>query len=215
MNLSDIKSVLLINLEKRKDRLQNFEKQIENSYFIKTNYSRYDAIDGNSLCEDEIKEICSISGYSHIFHNKKANGLYLTKGAVGLAKTYKNIFEQCKDTTLILEDDIIIDQNFDTVLSRTLSYMPTVLHWDILYLGWYNSPRLIINKINENISRLSGQINGTQGWVINPNSAQKLLQLFPINYQIDTEIYLKNNLIKYSTSKRIIKKAKFKSDIQN
>jgi GR25 family glycosyltransferase involved in LPS biosynthesis len=205
--------ILVVNLDKRTDRWNTFCKQAEKSKLIKENYSRYSAIDGSLLSEFTIQSLVTPTAYRDIKNNRPTRGLYLSKGGVGLAKTYYDILTNCVDNTLILEDDIIIDKDIDNKLFKSLKDLPE--DWDMLYVGWYNSPSLKISILTPNIGRISGQINGTQGWIINPNSAKKILEIFPLSYQIDTEIYRHKSLNKYCTINPLITRLNSKSDIQN
>jgi GR25 family glycosyltransferase involved in LPS biosynthesis len=204
---------LIINLDKRIDRWENVTYQIEKSNFIKTNYTRYPAQDGFLLSDHAIKNLITQKAYQDIIDNKPTKGLYLSRGAVGLAKTYYDILTACDEVTLILEDDIIVSNNFDDQFFKTIKDLPE--DWDILYAGWYKSSNLNISILTPNIARISGQINGTQGWMINPKSAKKILDIFPLSYQIDTEIYRHKNLNKYCTIIPLITRSNSKSDIQN
>jgi GR25 family glycosyltransferase involved in LPS biosynthesis len=205
--------IFIVNLDKRIDRWNNILAQINNSQLIKNNYIRYSAVDGETLSEENIKKLVTNCAYNHILNNKKTHGLYLSRGGVGLAKTYYDILTNCDDLTLILEDDIVISKNFDNQLYDSIKDLPT--DWDILYLGWYESKNLKIDKLTNNIAKISGQINGTQAWMINPRSAKKILQIFPLSYQIDTEIYTHKNLNKYCAINKVVFRLNSKSDIQN
>ena len=209
-----IKNIYLINLDKRRDRLEHFIKQSKNSQVIQR-YKRISAIDGLLLTDDELQANVTEKGYSDIVNNKKTNGLYLTRGAVGLALTYKLLLEKSDNTTLFLEDDIIVHNKFDNILNKAIQELPS--DWDILYLGWYPSKNLIITNVSKNINSINGQINGTQGWLISDAGAKKFIKMFPISYQIDTEIYLNKNIKKYSTIYPIVSRSclYFDSDIQN
>jgi len=208
-----IENVYVINLDKRPERFSSFVEQSKKSSFLK-NYQRISGIDGELLDDNTIKSNVTKQAYQHIISNKKTNGLYLTRGAVGLALTYKQVLEQCDQTIFLLEDDIIVDNEFDSILQKTLVELPS--DWDILYLGWYASKHLNVNSVSKNINELSGQINGTQGWIVNVKSAQKIISMFPLSYQIDTHLYRNRGLKKYSTIKPIITRCRlFNSDIQN
>jgi GR25 family glycosyltransferase involved in LPS biosynthesis len=206
-----INKIFLINLERRSDRLDKFKKEALKSNIIK-NYVRYPAFDGKLIDESTIKSIADPTACKNIIENKTTCGLYLSRGAIGLALTYRKIFEECQSKTMLLEDDITIEEEFDEILSLALKELPK--DWDILYLGWHISNNLNIKKISDNIFEMNGQINGTQGWIINENSAKKLLKIFPIKYQIDTEIYMHRDLKKYCVKKQIVKNYSDVSDIQ-
>ena len=208
-----VDKILLINLDKRQDRLDLFCSQLKNSLLIQNKYVRYPAIDGHLIDNDTLLSLVTKDAYTEIINDKKTKGLYLSRGAVGLALTYKQIFESCNEVTLLLEDDIIISKNLDSQIQKTLKDVPK--DWDIIYLGWYQSSSLNINILTANVGSITGKINGTQGWIINPLSAKKLLKLFPLRYQIDTEIYSSKSLNKYCTVDPIILRSGSHSDIQN
>lgn len=208
-----IPSLYLINLDKRTDRLDYFKHHVApKSKFIQNNCIRCSGIDGSQLSEKQLFSIVSEKGKELMLNNPKSRGLYLTKGAIGLALTYKYLLEACDNVTIIMEDDIDIVDNFDDELNKAIVKLP--IDWDILYLGWCDSPNIKIQPINDGINYLSGQVNGTHGWIINPNSAKKLLSVFPLTYQIDTEIYLKPLIRKYSTNKKIVLRKDMGTDIQ-
>jgi len=205
--------ILVVNLDRRKDRWDDFCKQAEKSKLIKKNHIRYRAVDGSLLSDSDMQGIITPTAYQHIKNNKPTQGLYFSSGALGLAKTYFDILSNCNDITLILEDDIIIHSDLDNQLFKSLEDLPD--DWDILYIGWYKSAHLKIDILTANIGKISGQINGTQGWIINPKSCKKILEIFPLLYQIDTEIYRHKNLNKYCTVEPIISRSGSYSDIQN
>lgn len=207
-----IDQVLVINLDSRPDRWGHFKNQATNSQIINTKYSRVSAIDGKKLDDKQLKKYLADDAFYHVKTNIHTGGLRMSYGGIGLALTYKNILDYCKNNILLLEDDIIIDKKFDLIISQTLSNIPD--DWDIIYFGWYDSSELIIQYTNEYVNSLNGKVNGTQAWLVNPKSAKKILDMFPLSYQIDTELYLNSNLIKYSSKIPIVTRAGFNSDIQ-
>lgn len=208
-----ISKLYLINLDKRQDRLNFFKQTVaQKSEFIRNNCVRCNGIDGSQLSDDLLYSIISDQGKRLMIENPQSKGLFLTKGAIGLALTYKHILETCYVNTMILEDDIDIIDNFDHELFKAFSMIPS--DWDILYLGWCDSVNLKISPVNDAINALNGQINGTHGWIINPASAKKLLSIFPITYQIDTEIYIKPLIKKYGTNQKLVLRKNMGSDIQ-
>jgi len=207
-----IDEILVINLDHRTDRWDHFKKQAINSDIINTKYRRISAIDGNNLQDQNFKDYVTENAFDHIKNKIRTGGLRLSYGAIGLALTYKNILQCCTNNILLLEDDIIISNETDNVIASTILNVPN--DWDIIYFGWYDSPKLVIEHENNYVNKIGGKINGTQAWMINAKSAQKILSLFPLKYQIDTEIYLSSDLIKYCSKNKIISKASFKSDIQ-
>lgn len=209
-----ITDILVINLDRRYERWSGFLDQTQNSSLINKFHKRISAIDGKDLTNNDFIQYVRVEGYNNIISSKQTKGLYLSRGAIGLAMTYYRICENCIRPTILLEDDIIISKQFDKVFAQAFMELPE--DWDILYLGWCQSSNLKIIPITEHISSISGQVNGTHGWMINPLSAKKILNIFPLRYQIDTEIYLNKNLKKYSTTIPIVSQSKIyaHSDIQ-
>lgn len=209
-----ITDILVINLDRRYDRWLNFLDQAKNSSLINKYHKRISAIDGKDLTNNDFTQYVLTEGYNDIISSKETKGLYLSRGAIGLAMTYYRICENCIRPVILLEDDIVILKQFDKVFAQAFMELPE--DWDILYLGWCQSPNLKIIPITEHINSISGQVNGTHGWMINPLSAKKILNIFPLRYQIDTEIYLNKNLKKYSTTIPIVGRSKkyANSDIQ-
>ena len=209
-----ITDILVINLDRRCDRWLSFLDQAKNSSLINKYHKRISAIDGKDLTNNDFTQYVLTEGYNDIISSKETKGLYLSRGAIGLAMTYYRICENCIRPVILLEDDIVILKQFDKVFAQAFMELPE--DWDILYLGWCQSPNLKIIPITEHINSISGQVNGTHGWMINPLSAKKILNIFPLRYQIDTEIYLNKNLKKYSTTIPIVGRSKkyANSDIQ-
>jgi GR25 family glycosyltransferase involved in LPS biosynthesis len=209
-----ITDILVINLDRRYDRWSGFLDQTQNSSLINKFHKRISAIDGKDLTNNDFIQYVRVEGYNDIISSKQTKGLYLSRGAIGLAMTYYRICENCIRPTILLEDDIIISKQFDKVFAQAFMELPE--DWDILYLGWCQSSNLKIIPITEHICSISGQVNGTHGWMINPLSAKKILNIFPVRYQIDTEIYLNKSLKKYSTTMPIVSQFKTyaNSDVQ-
>lgn len=208
-----IDNVYLINLDRRPERFESAKLEISKSLILKK-YQKISAIDGQKLTDQDLKPYVTGGGYHDIVTNRPTKGLYLSYGGAALAITYQKLLSKCDHNMLILEDDIIVHKNFDKLLAPSLSELPA--GWDILYLGWYRSQHLKVVPISGHINRLDGQVNGTQAWMVNPNSAKKICDLFPISYQIDSEIYRSKNLVKYSTKMPIItRNLKHTSDIQS
>lgn len=204
--------MLVVNLDRRTDRWAHFKNQAHNSNIINTMHTRISAIDGLTLINKHLNKYLTTDAVNNMRNKTKTGGLRMSYGAAGLAMTYHSILSNCTNNILLLEDDILIDSEFDTIALQTLENTPD--DWDIIYFGWYDSQELIINRYNNYVNLLSGKINGTQAWMVNAESAKKIVSMFPITYQIDTELYLNKNIIKYASRIPVIKRARFDSDIQ-
>lgn len=108
--------VYLINLERRKDRLDRW--LTENDFIISdlSNFEIVKAIDGKELPENKYWA---------------AN-----MGALGCLETHlailKDVMEKGYQKVLIFEDDFIFDEKFKEVFVKGWSSLPS--HWDMLYL---------------------------------------------------------------------------------
>jgi GR25 family glycosyltransferase involved in LPS biosynthesis len=211
---SKIEEAYYINLDNRPDRLINVIQAIDNSNLLKRICKRFPGIDGKLLSEQDLYSQITKKGKELLLSDQNRAGYLLTRGAIGLAMTYQKLIQSCNKITIFLEDDIHISKDFDSILEQCFNNIPD--DWDILYLGYHHhSTRTILEPQNQYINKISRQVNGTFGWVLNPKSKDKLLSLYPITYQIDTEIHRLKTLNKYSTYKKIVYPNKnYASDIQ-
>jgi GR25 family glycosyltransferase involved in LPS biosynthesis len=130
MNLCDLtKNIYVINLKRRRDRLEHIEDQLEKIGC--SNYQLIEAVDGSKLKESS----------------------RIKKGALGLVKTYLNIYESWKDNNdgfiLLIEDDCIFLENFNENLETYLINVPE--DWDCLYFGGNHNYHVggTVERINE------------------------------------------------------------------
>jgi len=193
-----IEKIYYINLDKRKDRDENVKQQL-----AKTNLSQYakriSAVNGSLINMQNIKSnIITEKGRYDIMtnHKNKMKGISLTKGALGCALSHRHIWHDIINNNiseaLILEDDITFVDNFtqklDSILSDARSY-----NYDVLFLGYH--PATLKYIISHNATLLkSKKIYGLFGYIVTNNGAKKLLEAFPISYQIDTEISKINDI---------------------
>ena len=172
-----------INLEKNTNRKQHiineFRKQNLNFDFI-------NAVDGQQInfLLPEYKSLFTDFGLNKIYNTVKEHGHDLTIGGAGLILTVKDVWSKITVPTLIFEDDVELCEDFYLKLLHITTQLPN--DWDIVYLGYYHNPQ--IHQINEHIWT-ANKVYGLYGYLIHPNYAKKLLHnIFPCNYQIDTEI---------------------------
>jgi GR25 family glycosyltransferase involved in LPS biosynthesis len=217
------KKIYYINLEHRNDRREHVENEIKKINF-KGPIERINAAYGKNLDLSLIpsnlftkKAIKTTTDISQLF-----NMTTMTKGGMGVALSHKWIYEKTltgiEDYVLILEDDITIVDNFMEKLEAILKDMPK---FDIFYLGYHNK----VDKISvfNKHSDVPSKIWGLFGYIINKKAAKRLIEVFPLTKQIDTDIpKCFNDLDVYALhiNKRIIlsptsqESFKFGSDIQ-
>lgn len=135
-----ISKIYYINLDRRPDRDENVKKEIS-----KINFSgpveRIPAVDGRELDIPNLSEnLITKDGKSDAL-NKNA-GLYyvMTPGAIGCALSHHNlankIIEEMADDNyvLILEDDVVLEDDFMNKINNYLKEMPK---FDILLIGYH------------------------------------------------------------------------------
>jgi GR25 family glycosyltransferase involved in LPS biosynthesis len=191
--------VIYINLEKDKDRNKKMIKTLKENNI---KYYRKNAVYGKNLNINNIdNRIIDSIGLEDIKNKNYKFGLSLTMGGIGCAISHyeiiKNISED-KDNNnkyIILEDDINFQKNLISNIQKVLKSAPN--NWDIIYIGYGPiSDDYKNKKINYNFYK-TNRVHGTFGYILNKKGAKKILNLFPIKYQIDTALYLasRNNKI--------------------
>lgn len=128
--------VILINLDKDRDRLNFMENQLHK---LGIKFDRFSAIHGKNHLMNNFKI------YNPQLSIEKF-GRELTAGEFGCALShnicYKNFLEkeEYKDTKylLILEDDIILDKDFKNILEREIDKNENKPKWDYLQFNYYD-----------------------------------------------------------------------------
>jgi len=206
--------IFMINLEKRKDRLKNFNNKYKNSD-IRINYELFKAIDGKQI---DISKFISQTTFNELLqteNNKKRKYHYqLTRGAIGCYLSHINIWKTILDNdiekALVFEDDVIIPKNVNFLLEKYTSSIPN--DYDIILLGCN-----CINCDNKDNYRVVNKYWGMYAYIITKKCIDKIYnKMLPIKQQIDSELSDLSNEIKiYATKKNIIPHADIGiSDIQ-
>lgn len=177
--------ILYINLDRRHDRKENVDAQLK---IIRYNgpVDRISAVDAKQLDFSIIpKTFVTSDGMKTATSKETPVYTYLTKGGIGCALSHKRVFEQIlygKDEyVLILEDDIWFDKEFSEKLKKKLEKVP---EYDILWLGYHTKS----NTRSLEHFDVPDKLYGLFGYIINRKAASKLLDIFPITWQIDSEI---------------------------
>ena len=172
-----------INLEKNTNRKQHI---INEFHKHNLNFEFINAVDGQLIdfLSPEYKSLFTDFGLNKIYSKVKEHGHDLTLGGAGLILTVKDVWSKITVPTLIFEDDVELCEDFYLKLLNIITQLPN--DWDIVYIGYYHNPQ--IQQINEHIWT-ANKVYGLYGYLIHPNYAKKLINnIFPCNYQIDTEI---------------------------
>ena len=182
--------IFYINLDRRPDRDQNIQ-QLFQQFNIQNISEKISAVDGSMLNLDNISQnIISEKGISDAKDKTKITGIPLTPGGIGCALSHRSawqkIIDENLDTVLILEDDISIDKDFHSKLNTYMIQAKPLLY-DVLFIGYHPaSIKYILPNSTSSIFVRSSRTYGLFGYVVSKKGAKKLLNIFPIDLQIDT-----------------------------
>jgi len=166
--------IYIINLENRTDRWEKLVTKLK-KYNIH-NYIRFIAIDGRK------------EPYISTFRKMKAYTLE-TPGAYGLLLTVYNILldaiEKKYERILILEDDVIFCNYFDSVFNDYIKNIP--FNWKLLYLGSSMHSWRLDKRCHHNIEKkyctTDGSIAGAFAVGIHHSVYNDLLHLIKYSYK--------------------------------
>ena len=208
---SDFIPIQCISLKNNTDRRHFMFNQIKDLH-LKYHLIFVDAVDGKQLNINDTKLISEF-GKKTIINSNKEHGHDLTLGGIGLIETTYFLWKRLSKPCLIIEDDVLLNDDFENKMNINFKNLPD--NWDLLYLGYYHDPK--IEHFKNNIYK-ANKIYGMFGYIINPISIPKIISnVFPCDYQIDTDIHRKNN---YNLNNFIVYPAlinhsgNFKSNIQ-
>jgi GR25 family glycosyltransferase involved in LPS biosynthesis len=207
--------VFVINLDKDKERLQNFDSIMNNNQI---KYNRFKAVEGSKILHDDrLTEYCNT---------------FCTDGMKGCALSHKSIWDlMIKNNyknVLVFEDDAVIDDNFDRNFQDVWNHLPK--DFDIIYFGCVlgcsddSVSNSIFKKImgydNEEINEFVMTTKGSAGthcYMISLEGAKKFSDK-PINFHIDIQIlnWIKTyNYKAYSTNINLAETSQNNSSISD
>ena len=203
-------SVLVISLAQASKRRKFIREQMAK---LKIDYAFFDAVDGNKL--------------SHVYVNRfkikkgeQCLGRPLSKGELGCTfshlHVYKKMLTENIERLVVLEDDIIINNDF-AVLLNNLNYAS--MQWDLLHLGysitlegtpffgkniyplslWKNRILPIPPSVTSAKYRIGTPIvslSGSYAYAITKKGAEQLIQQIKNNPVIPSDVRLEINSIK-------------------
>ena len=186
--------ILYINLLRRPDRNENIVKSLEYLKLFDM-CERVDAVDGKKLKKENISpSLISSEGIIDAYNKDMRVYEPLTQGGIGCALSHKRVYQKIIDDKinrcLILEDDAKFDIDFSDKLKQIEKNVPQ--DFDILFLGYHVS---YIRKEENDYYFVPNKTYGLFGYIVSQEGAKKLLEIFPLTYQIDTEI--SNNMGKF------------------
>jgi glycosyl transferase family 25 len=175
---TDLPETYVINLQINKKRLRILEK-----YFKRENlkFTRFPAYHGKKLNEKALVQDGTLSYYH-----------FLRKGQLGCALSHLKLLEmikqQKKEMALILEDDVIIPENFASRLRQLLLHLPP--KWDIVFLGGCNIYGKKINKYFIQPTRYTQTYNlCMHAYLVNYRNIDKIVKYIkPFKRPIDSQL---------------------------
>lgn len=169
----------VVNLDRRLDRMREFQKKACDSLNFLGYYNRYSAVDGTKLVTNpQLQRIFDGNDYN------------MRRGMVGCAMSHIHLYIQLlqsnNDMYMILEDDIEFTKNFDKKLLFVLKQLDD-LEWDMIYLGHHLRECYITNSVYsqdlmphiekwDTLTSFQRSLGGTGGYIITKNGAKKLLE---------------------------------------
>jgi GR25 family glycosyltransferase involved in LPS biosynthesis len=196
--------IFYINLDRRTDRNNNIKQELKRNGLENDEYEivRIPAVDGSRLNLNKIPHNLITEKGINEYKNKDKNnktGIRLTSGAIGCALSHKIVWEKILNeniqAALILEDDIHINKNFHHELDTYRKNLPNEIakDYDIIFLGYHPATIKYIykNTLNDPINGIyvkASRVYGLFGYIVTKQGAKKLIDIFPISQQIDTEI---------------------------
>ena len=161
-------NVFLINLDKETERLKFTDRQLKRSGVA---YERIPAVYGKLLSEEE--KTATVNK----FRCWCAYGQMLRDGEIGCGLShysiYRKMIEENLDAVCVLEDDVILEENFKEQLEYTLKSIDSA-HPQVFLLSNHTAETSDIQEIR----RSKGDMY-SEGYVINRAAAELLLK---VNY---------------------------------
>lgn len=188
--------VFYINLDRRTDRKEECEKELQSHNIIA---ERVSAVDANTLTDMKL--------YPQKSFNRSCYGLVLTN-----IKIFENAKKNNYKSIVIFEDDVVLSENFNTQLYNIYPQVPN--NWDILYLGAHHIKPPI--KISNNVGKCVWALT-THAIIFKQSSYDIILnELYKLDYPIDWTLYtLYDKLNVYSIIPSIAFQRPSYSDIEH
>ena len=195
--------VYLINLNRSEDRLAKMKSEFQKAQL---DFTRFSAVDGSvfkGLYEklptknNWVQELIPEKGYSYLF-DPKVNRYGLSIGELGNYFSHYEVLKMVShgehQTSLVLEDDARLDENFKGKLASLLAHAPG--DWDIIYLNCFADldigcrPDKLPLTWNKRFSKLNRRCTAGNGaYLINAKGANKLLtDAIPASNRTDERI---------------------------
>ena len=195
-----------INLDGDTIREDLLLKEIKKSEILSNNIQRISAINGKQLDLSNLKYELTEEAFMDITTNsriKELGGLVMTYGALGYWVTICDLFNlaiENNQTYFVMDDDQIINNNFDALLEKVLNELPE--DFDFCYTSTLTPQSMYeVEPYSENLHKPKTALWGPKSFIVSPKGAKNILdKILPIKYQIDTQLYLLINRVNYYVS---------------
>ena len=174
--------IFVVNLESSADRREFIGSQLKGLDLL---YEIFPAVDGRKLPQAEVDAAYDASGAVDFF------GRELTRGEIGCSWSHLNIYrkmvEESIPEALVLEDDVILGQDFKEVLSRRALFPAD---WELVFFSHNNAVASVWDRLpifdKYKLVKFVEHPNWTSGYLIKLSGAEKLLKAgFPIRMPAD------------------------------
>jgi glycosyl transferase family 25 len=166
--------IFVVSLARSADRRKHMIAQLSAKGL---DYEIFDAIEGAKLSQEEIERYCDMEAI-------EKNASWLNRGTIGACLSHYFIFKRIIELSLpsacIIEDDIIVDNNFDELLNK----IDTVIREKHLMLLYYSSwNRIELETVNKSlygqyglyrIRNIEG-LNSSAGYIVSQDACKRLV----------------------------------------
>lgn len=195
-------NIWIINLDKDKDRLNKFKKNLELNNNNNINLIRHSAILGKNVNKNDAlykkfisPDFKAATSRTDVFNKEATIGCVLSHVLL-----YNKLYDKYKNNTsneyfIICEDDAVISKNFSKKLNIIFKELPK--DWDFVYLG---GNRSIGKKYSKNliIPDLLRSNYGFFGYMLSKKGLEKAVKNCK-NINIPIDNFLKSKNLKYFT----------------
>ena len=220
-----IDKVYLINLDRRTDRLENMTKILNELGGVFKDFTRFSAVDGNSLSDEEIYNYCSTNALSSLKHKYHLHADIRSKGGIGCYLSHLNIWKDIVKNNyknvVIFEDDSYTPNDYQKILNY-INNLPDDYH--IAFLSYYNfnSNNVKTEPVNDYWTKSDGYtFYNLDAYIMSYEGAKIFIEkALPISNQLDSYVNIiasiNKNIKRYFSSDVLFfqNKSIYGSDIQ-
>jgi GR25 family glycosyltransferase involved in LPS biosynthesis len=128
--MENIDNVYVINLDSSTERLEQMNKQMN---ILGKPFTRVSAVNGKTLSNEEINNVTNLA--CRYFCTNTMIGIFLSH-----KKVWQTIIENNDKYALVMEDDCVLVDTFQTDLKNSLNELDEIdPEWDFLYLGCFGA----------------------------------------------------------------------------